>query len=133
MEDKDIAPNAQVPTADPVCTGQEYSCTGANFCPYRLDQQQRGWTYSGTRFMDNEDFEADWTPCEALLKKSHVLPSYPVFLRMYVLRLPHREETTEIRSIELRHTSSYFSQNKAGHFFFFIQVIMGTKKRRILR
>ena len=54
--------------------------------------------------MDNEDFEADWTPCEAHLKKSCVPPSYPVFLRMYVLRLPHPDETTEIRSIELRHT-----------------------------
>ena len=54
--------------------------------------------------MDNEDFEADCTPCEAHLKKSRVPPSYPVFLRMYVLRLPHRDETTEIRSIELRHT-----------------------------
>ena len=54
--------------------------------------------------MYNEDFEADWTPCEALLKKSHVPPSYPVFLRMYVLRPPHREETTKIRSIELIHT-----------------------------
>ena len=54
--------------------------------------------------MDNEDFEADWTQCEALLKKSHVPPSYPVFLRMYVLCLPHRDETIEIRSIELIHT-----------------------------
>ena len=25
-------------------------------------------------------------------------------MRMYVLRLPHRDETTEIRSIELMHT-----------------------------
>ena len=54
--------------------------------------------------MDNEDFEAYWTPCEALLKKSRVPPSYPVFLRMYVLHIPHRDETTEISSIELRHT-----------------------------
>ena len=61
--------------------------------------------------MDNEDFEADWTPCEALLKKSRAppppLPSYPVSLRMYVgtvLRLPHRDKTTEIRYIELIHT-----------------------------
>ena len=65
-----------------------------------VDQDQRGWTNRGTRFMDKEDFEADWTPCEALLKKSCVPPSYPVFLRMYVLRLPHRDETTEIRSID---------------------------------
>ena len=68
--------------------------------------------------MDNEEFETDWTPCEAHLKKSRVPPSYPVFMRMYVLRLPHRDETTEIRSIELRHTvPTYFSQNRAGNFF----------------
>ena len=30
-------------------------------------------------------------------------PSYPAPLRMYVLRLPHRDKTAEIRSIELIH------------------------------
>ena len=47
MEDEDIAPNTQVPTADQVGTyGQQVVpvhfdgilCTGATFCPYRLDQ-----------------------------------------------------------------------------------------------
>ena len=53
--------------------------------------------------MDNEDFEADWRQCEAILKKSRIPPSYWASLRMYVLyvlQLPHRDETTEIRSID---------------------------------
>ena len=70
--------------------------------------------------MDNEDFEADWTPCEAHLKKSRFPPFYPVFLRMYVLRLPHRDETTEIRSIELRHTVPIYHKIEQETFFLHI-------------
>jgi len=47
MEDEDIAPNMYVHTADPASMGRmsclytywnTYSCTGATFFPYRLDQ-----------------------------------------------------------------------------------------------
>ena len=52
MEDEDIAPNT-IYAADPVCTAgrkscqynyipvQEYSCTGATICSYRLAQYPR--------------------------------------------------------------------------------------------
>ena len=51
-------------------------------------------------------------------EKSRPPLSYPVFLRMCVLHLPHRDETTEISSMYRAEThNSYFSQNRAGTYF----------------
>ena len=68
--------------------------------------------------MDNEGFEANWTQIEALLKKSRVPPSYPASLRMYVLCLPHRDKTTEFRSIEVIHTVPISHKIEQKLFFF---------------
>ena len=72
----------------------------------------------GAHFKDNEGFEAYWAKCEALLKKSRVPPSYPASLRMCVLRLPHREKTTEIRSIELIPHCLFLTKKSRKLFFF---------------
>ena len=55
--------------------------------------------------MDNKDFEADWTPCEALLKKSCVpplLPSISAHVCRYCVS-PTETKPHKISSIELRH------------------------------
>ena len=52
-----------------------------------------------------------------ILEESLRPPSSPASLRMYVLRPPHREETTEIRSIELIHTVPIYHKIEQETFF----------------
>ena len=68
--------------------------------------------------MDDEESAANWNSVRGILEEKSRPPSFPASLRMYVLRLPHRDKTTEFRSIELIHTVP-ISHNicRAEHFF----------------
>ena len=60
--------------------------------------------YRGAHFKDNEGFQANWDIVRGILEEISRPPLLPSISAHVCTDLPHRDKTTEIRSIELIHT-----------------------------